>query len=425
MALQPPVCNLVGALLHNALLGVARPERVLVFLRQEEGCLVTVTWASLRPSRWLSVERDKALIEGISKQRGGKPMRGIVVIVAVLGLMGLRGIDQSGAVEVSSGHAGDALIFPLWEVNNLDTLIAIESFVRLTALYRVRFRDETGNNALEFTLCLPPFSTWAAAIFRDGSVTRVQSSSTLLVNGSPTPLNETLAGNPTRGYIEVIGLRGDAPILAPENLVCTNPDTPAGDVFKSAVMGRAYYVNVVQSSILAYGANAVALKDFATDKITDGTVLGNSEVASAMTFHEGTLSTRVGSRYFVDPSFGAITQVVMTFPTGPTSASCPLCRVPSGLAFIPFRESGEDLSTSVSTGPPGGMNLPFFNRSTDGKLVNVFTVTSSDIASNSGVLEIADSPPFFLSMAATGFVVQTTTSTSGPIFAVLFPLTIP
>lgn len=175
-----------------------------------------------------------------------------------------------------------------------------------------------------------------------------------------------------------------------------------------AVTGRAYYVNPMQSPILAYGANALALEDFVTHKITDGTVLGNNDVALALIAQGALGATTIASRYFVDPSFGAVTEVVLTFPAGPASGGCPSCMVPSDLTFLPFTEPGSPLAP--------------FNRSTSGLLVNVFTATSGDIASPSGILAATDaSGP--TSLPITGFVVQTNTLLS-PIFNVLFPLSI-
>jgi len=323
-------------------------------------------------------------------------------IILIIMLVRIGGYAQSEAVSVSPADAGDGLIFALWDVNNLDTLMAIESLTAGTQVHKVRFRDDVGNNALDFTLCLPAHSTWSAAIFRDGPLTRVVSESTLLVNGSSTPLNATLAGNPTRGYIEVIGLR-----FSLDSAVCGNPSI-GEDVPNSALMGRAYYVNPLQNPILAYGANALALKDFALIKIADGAVLGNTDVALALIAQGALGSTTVASRYFVAPAFGAVTEVVMTFPTGPASGGCPSCLVPSSLTFLPFTEAGSALKP--------------FSRSTSGKLVNVFTVTSGDIASPSGVLEVTKTSPA-ASVPVTGFVIQTNTLLS-PIFNVLFPLTI-
>jgi len=319
----------------------------------------------------------------------------------------------SPAPSVSPGQIGDALIYALWEVTNLNTLLAIESFTTRTDLHVVRFRDEVGNNVLEFTLCLTPFRTWNALVFRDGSLTRVVSASTLLVNGSATPLNTTLTGNPTRGYIEVNGLRGTT-TNTEDTAICTDA-TLGGDVLNTALMGRITYVNPALSPVLAYGANALALKDTAVTKLSQSaTVLGNNGVARALILQGtqtavGLESTTFGSRYFVAASFGAVTPVVMTFATGPNSGGCPGCRVPASLTFVPTAEDGPSLAS--------------FARPTGGKLVNVFNLTSADIASTGGVVRIAETPAS-VSIPTTGFVVQTTSSPplGQPFFNVLFPL---
>ena len=227
------------------------------------------------------------------------------------------------------------------------------------------------------------------------------------------PLNTTLAGNPTRGFIEVMGLRGTTTNTS-DTAICTD-STLGGDVLNSAVIGRAYYVNPLQSPILAYGGNAVALKDFGATKLpTSATVLGNKGVAQALilqgTQTPGFESTAFGSRYFVDPSFGALTQVVTTFPTDPNSSGYPRCKVPASLTFVPVSAPGTVMAS--------------FARSTGSNLVNVFNVTNTDIpGSNSGVLSFIE-PPGLTSIPLTGFVVQTTTNTAGTIFNVLFPLSL-
>lgn len=340
-------------------------------------------------------------------------MRRIVAVMLVLVALGVGRAWQAEAVSVSvsPGQLGDALIFPLYEVTNLNTLIAIENFTNRTTVYRARFRDEvSGASVLSFELCLTPWSTWSAAVFRDGSVTKVVSSSTHLVNGTATPLNTTLSSNSTRGYIEVVGLRGytsSNPAIA----ICTD-DTLGGDVF-NGTMGKAYFINPMLSPILAYGMNPLALKNFSAVKIADGAVFGNNDVANAL-IAQGTEvspfeSLSFGSRYFVDPAFGAETQVVMTFATGPVSGGCASCKVPSSMTFIPFTEGGTQLSS--------------FARATSSHLVNIFTLTDSDIASPSGVLY---SSAFTENVPVTGFVVQTTSAPPPgfPYFNVLFPLVI-
>ena len=341
-------------------------------------------------------------------------MRRIVAVMLVLVALGVGRIGVVEAVSIGSGQTGDALIFPFFDVNNLHTLIAIESFTNRTDVYRVRFREEvSGNSVLSFELCLTPFSTWTADISREGSLTKVVSSSTLLVNGSSSPLNNSLSPDATRGFIEVIGLRGTT-VATSDTAICTDAAV-GGEALNSAVMGKAYYINPALSPLLAYGTNALALKDFAAVKIADGTVLGNNAVATGLILQgtqiPGFESTTFGSRYFVDPAFGAETQVVMTFATGPTSGGCPSCRVPASLTFVPVAEDGTVLSG--------------FARATSSHLVNVFTLTSSDIASPSGVLTATETC-CFTSIPVTGFVVQTTSAPppGQPDFNVLFPLTI-
>ena len=336
-------------------------------------------------------------------KRGGL----VVLLVIVLALFTPGG---AGAVSVSPGGIGDALIFQLIEVTNLDTLIAIESFTNRTALHRVRFRNAaTGATSLEFTLCLIPGSTWTASVFRDGSVTRVTSASTLLVNGSATPLNATLSPDSTRAFLEVIGLRATTSASS-DTAICTDPSL-GGDVANTALLGKAYYVNGSGTPPLVYGASAVALKDFAAVKISDGTVFGSDAVAMALIAQgsqvPGFESTAFSLRYFVPSSFGAVTQVVLTFPTGPNSVACPSCRVPSNISIIPFTEPGAQLS--------------IINLASDTSIVRVISLSSSDIANDSGVLDLFETSAA-VSIPLAGFGINTTTPSAPLFFNALFPI---
>jgi hypothetical protein len=347
-------------------------------------------------------------------RKGEDAMRRIVMVALIGMLVGLGGVGRVEAVTaVSPGLIGDALVFPLFDVNNLHTLIAIESATNRTDLHLVRFRDENGTSVLSFTLCLTPFSSWTADVYRDGSATKVVSGSTLMVNGSTIPLDTTLTGNPTRGFIEVIGLRQTTSAIS-DTAICT--DSTLGEEVKNyALMGKAYFVNPSLSTILAYGTNAMAFKDFALTKITNGTVVANQAVANALILQgtqvAGFESSTFESRYFVDPAFGAETQMVMSFATGPTTGGCPGCRVPTTLHFMPVAEDGTVLAV--------------FDRGTGGKHVNVFSITGGDIASPGGVLAVTDIGGLVVT-PVTGFAVQTTSAPppGQPFFNVLFPLAI-
>jgi len=310
-------------------------------------------------------------------------------------------------VFVNSGGMGDALIFQLIEVTNLDTLIAIESFTNRTALHRVRFRNAaTGTDLLNFTLCLVPGSTWTATVRRDGSVTRVTSTSTLLINGSATPLNSTFFPDSTRAYLEVIGLRATTSPSS-DTAICTDPSL-GGDVANTALLGKVYYVNSSGTPPLVYGASAVALKDFSAAKIADGTVFGNEDVAQALIDEGIDGSFFFSTRFFVPASFGAATQVVLTFPTGPTSGGCPSCNVPNDFQITPINEAGDPLTT---------INLPL-----DTSLVRVITLFSSTDVNPSGLLDITEvSGPFF-PIPLVGFGINTTNAGAPLFFNALFPI---
>jgi hypothetical protein len=312
-------------------------------------------------------------------------------------------VTQFTTLEVSRGGLGDALIFPLIETNNLDTLIAIEDDISFTVLARVRFRDAaTGADVLNFTICLVPGSAWTASVFWDGSVTRVTSTSALLVNGFPGPYSASLAGNPRRAFMEVIGLRATTGPSS-DTTVCTDATT-GGDVFNAALSGRTYFVSGVGSLPVLYGGDAVALRDFATVKIADGTVFGNDAVATALIAQGSAGSIQFNTRYFVPASFSAVTQLVLSVPTGPNSASCPHCRMPSNFQIIAYSDAGVFVP-------------PVILRSGT-SVVRVISLTSSDIANDAGSLYILENPVSG-SIPLLGFGIITTSPSASQFFNIL------
>jgi len=118
-------------------------------------------------------------------------------------------------------------------------------------------------------------------------------------------------------------------------------------------------------------------------------------------------SVAFSARYFVPASFAAVTQVVLTFPTGPTSGGCPNCRMPSTFAIIPFSEAGVALTQ---------INLP-----SDTSVVRVISLTSADIANDAGLLNILETGGSG-SIPLVGFGVNTTAPSALTFFNVLFPI---
>jgi hypothetical protein len=159
---------------------------------------------------------------------------------------------------------------------------------------------------------------------------------------------------------------------------------------------------------LVYGASAVALIDFALAKIPDGTVFGNEDVAQAL-IDEGYLgSFYFSTRFFIPASFGAVTQVVLTFPTGPTSGGCPSCNVPNDFQITPYTEAGDQLPT---------IDLPL-----DSSLVRVISLFSMTDVNPSGLLEITEATGPFFPIPLVGFGINTTNPGASLFFNALFPI---
>lgn len=326
----------------------------------------------------------------------------------------LGGVEAD--VTVSPGGIGDALIFPFFDViGSLNTLIAIDNTAGGATVALVRFRDSEGTDVRNFELCLPTNGTWTAAIFRDGPLTRVTSVSAFPIDGIPGPLDVSLAGNPGRGFMEVIGIRTGSP--AEGTTVCTDPSL-GGDVPNDALSGKTYFVKPDGPLPLVYGANAVALKDFALQKppfpFFNPSVFLNQAVAIAL-INQGTTGfpfastqSRFTTRYFVAPSFGAETQVVLSFVIGQGSAIFCIvgCDVPLTIRIRPFKEDGTP--------------FPVIDLPPDTSLIRVITLTSSDIPNDAGTLQLEDVDGRVLPVV--GFGINTTPTSAPGFFNVLFPI---
>ena len=245
-------------------------------------------------------------------------------LILAMMLLALGGLfpGSGSALEVDRGGYGDALLIPYFDVTNLDTLISIESNNMTYQVVQVRFRAAaTGAEALAFTLCLTPLGSWTAGMTANGSTAQILSSSTMLADGTPG-LNRLLAGNTTRGYIEVIGLREGGTSQA----ICADPSQGAA-TSNFSLLARTYYVAAATTPILAFGTNAIAFRDFSTVKLSGSeTMLGNQAVAQALTANSNFSGTAFSFRYFVEPSLQAQTVIVLTFPAG--ADGCAACAIP-------------------------------------------------------------------------------------------------
>lgn len=317
----------------------------------------------------------------------------IVLVALVLLAMGGAVAKAASAMEVDRGGFGDALLIPYFDVNNLNTLISIESNNMTFQVVRVRFRSATiGVEALAFNLCLTPTGSWTAEMSSNGATAQIVSFSSMLADGAPG-LNQLLAGDTTRGYIEVIGLREGGATQA----ICTDSSQGAA-TSNFSLSARTYYVDPSKSPILAFGTNAIAFRDFSTVKLSESaTLAGNGNVAAALVANSNFSGTGLSSRYFVDPDFAAETLIILTFPAG--AGGCSACTIPSQAVITPFSEDG--------------IELPSLSRPI-GQVVNVISLTAADVSSPAGLFLLTATPVDVL--PAIGLAIQTTSSQSGPVF---------
>jgi len=320
-------------------------------------------------------------------------------LLAALVILGLGGSISGTALaaEVDRGGYGDAILIPYFDVNNVDTLISIESNLVAFQVVRVRFRSaSTGAEALAFTLCLAPAGSWTAVMSFNGATAQITSSSLMLADGAPG-LDRLLAGNTTRGYIEIIGLREGGMTQA----VCSDP-SQGGDTSNFSLLARTYYVAAATAPILAFGTNAIAFRDFSTVKLAESaTMFGNADVAEALILNSNFSGTSFASRFFISPPLQAETRIVLTFPAG--AGGCGLCAIPSQVLIAPF---GDD-----------GTQLPLLTRPA-GQVVSLITLTGGDIPAAEGSFVLQATP--FNTLPAIALIIQTTSSSAAIFFNVLF-----
>ena len=329
---------------------------------------------------------------------------------------------------VNPNGLGGALIWPLFTVNNTDTLLAItntttnvsgDDSVVLTnspsstnlaninspgryVLVHFHVRKATDSADLkDWTVCLSPGDVWTAAFTASGANTVIDTG-----DASTTSISfpQTITGQ-TQGYIEAVAV--DSGTSQAKGCDDARPNTGGtnGDVgfrMVNSLFGEEFFVS--NGAGLASGANATAIFTFQdvrgfepvvnTIKSTvapDSTTKGaNKRVWFALT-HPG-LGYTVGSlvsRWILDTATGLDTQMVVTFPVGNvqikpdkdmefgTYDTCSDCtpfnfNIPSKMAFW----ARDDEETLAAASP---------RQITLGNEVNVLTL-SSLVAGNASLI---------------------------------------
>lgn len=220
--------------------------------------------------------------------------------------------QASAQIQVTANGVGDLLIFQYWTTQGRDTLFAIVNAFGGDAAGRfVHIRIREGVSSVEvrnFTICLSPGDVWTAALTASGTT------STLRV-GNPGSCDATVAAagftappvvglavpvGATFGYIEAYTMEGTAPGVPPGN----------GD---DTLWGVATPVNVTGGFSSSY--NATALINFNAFNEA-AAVAGNVAVAQALAREGGVDKELLFTRYVAGAGIGAVTQVILTFPTG-------------------------------------------------------------------------------------------------------------
>lgn len=290
------------------------------------------------------------------------------ILVAAMALLGLPWPASAGPGDRAMYFEGrgQALIYPLWTVENIDTLFEIVNGLTgfrsagaprqgRWVLVHIHIRDTASADLLDFTVCLSPGDVWTAALFQDGGTATLTSTDASSTSGSKgPPLILTLGGSATRGYIEAVMIDNGLTQATGCNSSHADPDFSAGsavDGTDEPLFGRAIYVS--SGTGLASGFNAEAVSDLdASGELSSGTLEGSTKAFQALALGHGKNNSIVGAllgRWLVDPSIGADTQVVVTFPLG--SQSFNLC---GGEPSTPFGT----FAVACTTTSPLDFSLP-------------------------------------------------------------------
>jgi len=220
------------------------------------------------------------------------------------------GADECPQVAVNG--IGDLLVYSLWRTDDSrDTLIAVmEGYGTSASTYvHVRFREgEDSVDVLNFTICLSPGDVWTASVSSTGAPT----GSSVLRVGNPgscdddvaAPLTsppavgeELIMDGATFGYMEAYTFPG--PAASPPGL--------------DSIFGVATVVNVTAGFASSY--NATALVNFEGINESD-TAAGSQPISDALAREGGVDKEILMTRYTAGGDLNAVSQVVLTFPTG-------------------------------------------------------------------------------------------------------------
>jgi hypothetical protein len=258
---------------------------------------------------------------------------------------------------------GQALIYPFWTVENTDTLFEIVNGItrinssgasRNGRWVQVKFhiRDTASADLLDFTVCLSPGDVWTASLTQRDGVTHLISKDLSASDLGHPPTDSTLS-QASRGYIEAVMIDNGLTQETGCNNSHADADFSGGseaDGTDQPLFGRVIYVAMATG--LATGFNAEAIKDLdASIELSSGTLQGSTKAfqALALGHDNGSVVGALLGRWLVDPSIGADTQVVVTFPLG--SQSFNLCSGESSTAFGVF-------SAACTTTSPLDFSLP-------------------------------------------------------------------
>jgi hypothetical protein len=454
-----------------------------------------------------------------STTNGSDGMRAnLVAAIAFAAVAALSTMRSASAVALNPRGLGQVLIFPYYTVNkSQDTLLSIGNAGGTGKVVHVRFRESyNARSVLDFDVFLSPHDVWTAAISQvaDDDGARIRTSDASCTNppiisigqaflpfayAGPTEDPDSGPQSITRtreGFIEVIAV-GDATPGSPLDQTITHVQTgeagggvpacdpallqsaaptlaPAADLFGSVAI-----VNVGQGTFFGYTPDALTgFTDEALASDAGGPTLDDANTAIASPLTRASviagnqpidvdyelpidavsavfMADSIYNEYFVDPSFGANTDWVVTLPTrefytdpalaqtvvAPFSElfqngrsdtfvsgklydreegvfadidACTLCPPVSDIPSFPYAVNVIDFGTSSTSGVFGSNVVPFFippGGATAGNVV-LNLVDPAAIQRLTDGIDADGNPLVLLGLPVTGFMAYNVINTN-------------